>query len=110
PHSIISAANVFILPNKETYFDLVMLEVLSLGKIVIASYTGGNKYFEKIGAKGVFLYKDEREIEQFIKTIQTMSDSKIEQLQNANKKLYNMYFSNEVFVKNYLSMLNNLEN
>ncbi len=41
---------------KETYFDLVMLEVLSLGKIIIASYTGGNKYFKSSFAKGVFTY------------------------------------------------------
>lgn len=52
--SIIAASDVFVLPNRETYFDIIMLEVLSCGKIVIASRTGGNKYFEKIGAKGVF--------------------------------------------------------
>ena len=52
-YSYISASDVFVLPNRETYFDLVMLEVLSLGKIVVASRTGGNKYFEKMNVNGV---------------------------------------------------------
>lgn len=32
PHDIIAASDLFILPNKETYFDLILLEVLSLRK------------------------------------------------------------------------------
>ena len=39
PHSLINASDMFILPNKETYFDLIMLEVLSMGKIVLATNT-----------------------------------------------------------------------
>ena len=109
PHSIISAANVFILPNKETYFDLIMLEVLSLGKIVIASNTGGNKFFGKIRAKGIFLYEHENEIEDIIKNIQSMSYSVRNMLQNSNKELFTRYFSNDVFVKNYLYLINNLD-
>ena len=48
PHSVIAAADVFVLPNRETFFDLIMLEVLSLGQIVVASRTGGNKFFEQL--------------------------------------------------------------
>lgn len=47
PHSVIAAADTFILPNRETFFDLIMLEVLSLGQVVLASRTGGNNFFEK---------------------------------------------------------------
>ena len=45
PHSLIAASDVFVLPNHETYFDLILLEVLSLGVPVVMSRTGGNKYF-----------------------------------------------------------------
>ncbi|MEE1075056.1 MAG: glycosyltransferase family 4 protein, partial [Acutalibacteraceae bacterium] len=55
-HSYIGASDVFVLPNLETYFDIVMLEVLALGKPVVASRTGGNKYFERLKPNGVFLY------------------------------------------------------
>ncbi|WP_172997013.1 glycosyltransferase, partial [Lactobacillus helveticus] len=56
PYSLINASDVFILPNKETYFDLVFLEVLSLGKTIVASKTGGNKYFERFKSSGIYLY------------------------------------------------------
>ena len=47
PHSLIAASDVFVLPNHETYFDLILLEVLSLGVPVVMSRTGGNKFFEQ---------------------------------------------------------------
>lgn len=47
PHSIVNVANLYILPNKETYFDLALLEVLSLGIKSLLSDTGGNLYFKK---------------------------------------------------------------
>lgn len=42
PHDYIAASDLFILPNKETYFDLVLLEVLS-----IRSKSINNKYRRK---------------------------------------------------------------
>lgn len=41
PYSLIAASDLFILPNRETYFDLVMLEVLSIGTPILATWTGG---------------------------------------------------------------------
>lgn len=43
PADLLKAADAFILPNRRTYFDLVLLEALSTGIPVIASATGGNK-------------------------------------------------------------------
>lgn len=39
-------SNLYILPNRDTYFDLVTLEILRSSTPLILSYTGGNKYFK----------------------------------------------------------------
>lgn len=43
PADLFQALDVFVLPNRMTYFDLVLLEAMSMGTAVIASDTGGNK-------------------------------------------------------------------
>lgn len=107
-HSYIAASDVFVLPNKETYFDIVMLEVLSLGKIVVASRTGGNKYFEKFKPNGVFLYDTIEEAESYLKRIQSMSMSERQKLGDLNKKMYNENFTDKVFVERYYQFLKSI--
>lgn len=87
-HSYISAADVFVLPNKETYFDIVMLEVLSLGKIVIASRTGGNKFFEKAGCKGVFLYDTVEEAVSLLNKVKNLSEEERKSLGDFNHEFF----------------------
>lgn len=103
PHSIMGAADVFVLPNKETYFDLIMLEVLSLGMPVIASYTGGNKYFED-KSDGICLFKDE---ESFVQQVHDMKDNRLElskYMQN-NKDFFVNNLDEKIFANNYISLM-----
>lgn len=58
PHSFVNASDVFILPNRQTYFDLVLLEILSMGKPIILSETGGNKHFKKYLNSGLFFFEN----------------------------------------------------
>ena len=106
PYSLISAGDVFVLPNNETYFDLVMIEVLSLGKIVIASRTGGNKYYEKAGAKGVFLYDTLAEAEELVDKVKAMSKEERKKLEKENRCFYEKYLTSTVFYENYKKMVN----
>jgi len=106
--SIIAASDVFVLPNRETYFDIIMLEVLSCGKIVIASRTGGNKYFEKIGAKGVFLYDTVEEATKLIEKIAAMSTEEKKKLEISNKKIFEECFTIDKYVDKYLKFLNSI--
>lgn len=48
PKDLLQALDVFALPNRQTYYDLVLLEVLSMGVPVVATATGGNKSVKKI--------------------------------------------------------------
>ena len=108
PHSLIAASDAFILPNKETYFDLILLEVLSLGKIVIASSTGGNKFFEKIDAEGVMTYKSENEALRLIDVLYEMDCMKKKLLEESNVHLFDKNFCLDVFGKNYVDLVNTL--
>lgn len=108
PHSIIAASDVFVLPNKETYFDLIMLEVLSLGKIVVASNTGGNKYFSVFKHGGILIYNSQREAVRLLKKVMALSFEEREYLGGENKKIFFKYFTSEIFANNYIKLINSL--
>lgn len=104
-HSYIAAADVFVLPNRVTYFDIVMLEVLSLGKIVIASRTGGNRYFEKEGVKGVLLYDTVDEAVELLKKVKSMSREEKKELEISNARYFKENLNVESMYDNYIKVL-----
>ena len=108
-HSYISASDVFILPNRETYFDIVMLEILSLGKIVVASDTGGNKFFKNQGCEGVFLFKTQEECVKIIETITTLSIEERGELGKKNREFFEKNLTVSSMYDNYISMLKSLK-
>jgi hypothetical protein len=85
-----------------------MLEVLSLGKIVVASSTGGNKYFEKIGSAGVMTYKTQQEALSLIDKLHDMPLEQKNNLEKENLKLFEESFCLDVFGKNYVELINSL--
>ncbi len=87
-HSYIAASDVFLLPNRVTYFDLIMLEILSLGKIVITSRTGGNRFFEKNHVPGVLLYDTEEEALALLEKVRAMSEEERAGLGEENRKFF----------------------
>lgn len=110
PHSLISATDVFILPNRVTYFDIVMIEILSLGQIVIASRTGGNKVFEKMNLGGVLLYDTIDEAVNLISKVKNMTVAEKRKLSIENMNFYNKYLSNSAMYENYILLLKSLLN
>lgn len=107
PYSYIAASDVFVLPNRVTYFDLVLLEVLSLGQIVVASRTGGNKYFEG-KLPGIFLYDTVEEAVNILNTIKNMPKNEIELLKNHNKEYFEKELTVSNMIKEYLKVVENL--
>lgn len=108
PHSLINASNVFLLPNKETYFDLIMLEVLSLGKIIVASRTGGNKYFKQFNTQGIKLFNNADEAVSIIEQLMNTDKSQQTQMENSNLLLYKQYFTASSFANNYIKLIDSL--
>lgn len=108
PHSYIAASDLFVLPNRETYFDLVMLEVLSLGKIVLASRTGGNRYFDNDKYPGIILYGNQ---EDAIAKIESLMCAQIDERTKLEQSNYNAFvseFESEIFYNNYMDLMNRI--
>ncbi len=100
--SYINMSDIFVLPNRETYFDLVLLEVMSIGKIVIASRTGGNKYFEKYDS-GIFLYETEDEFIELVTKIKKMNEEERKIYGEKNRQIYREFYNEQEFYLRYIS-------
>lgn len=105
PHSLIAASDVFVLPNKETYFDLILLEVLSLGIPVVMSATGGNKYFRKFGLEGLQLYNSCEEACQELKQLKRMDREERRELGRSLVEVFNEWFTVKKFAGNYVETI-----
>lgn len=108
PHSIIACADVFVLPNKETYFDLIMLEVMSLGKVVLTTNTGGNKYFRDLHLESIRIYNDEFEAIKILQSMANLSKDQIKELGKENKVLFDNEFIVDKFYTKYINLLNEI--
>lgn len=103
PYSLINASNVFILPNRETYFDIVLLEVLSLGKECLISRTGGNKVILSNNCNGIYGFDNEKECAETIGKLFNKKHSF--ECNNAIVELFEKNYSIEFFVDKYLELL-----
>ncbi|HDR8146177.1 MULTISPECIES: glycosyltransferase family 4 protein [Bacillus cereus group] len=110
PGSIVNASDLFILPNRNTYFDLVLLEVLSLGTPVLASNTGGNKTVAKL-TEGIKLFENEN-VEEIVSQILNLKNNRNElpKMVDENLKCYNEYFTLEKFAERYTEILYKINN
>lgn len=102
---IMKNSDLFILPNRETYFDLVFLEALSLNCNILCSNTGGNKYFKKYNSEGI-TYFDNENIDDMIKKFDYIYEN-LEKIKknNINEKIYLKDFTVEKFGENYLKVM-----
>ena len=105
PHSLMAASDVFILPNRETFFDLIMLEVLSLGQVVITSRTGGNKYFERFGSDGILLYDKPSDMKNMVRRVKAATSAQREYMGAANRGIYRSEFTVGVFARRYKEIM-----
>lgn len=111
---IIRNGDLFILPNKETYFDLIALEVLRTGTPLLLSETGGNKYFQRLDpaeTQGMFFfgYSDRAGQVKLIEDVwEKLKNGKAEELRAANYWLFRNHFTMEIYLKRYLHLLDSL--
>lgn len=106
PYSIINASDLFILPNQETYFDLVLIEVLSLGKAALVSKTGGNKYFENLES-GIVYFETEDECASILTSL-VNNKEKLVEMGAKNRHLYLEQFTEKKFGERYLKLISDL--
>ena len=104
PTNVLSIADLFILPNRQTYFDLVLLEVLSSGVPVFASNTGGNKsVYKQTGA--IKLYDTIDDCVNLIDEFFMLTEKERKTLGNKCIDSYLANYTPEIFASNYKNMI-----
>lgn len=109
PNNLINASDVVVIPNRNTYFDLIIIEILSLGGMVITSDTGGNLDISK-HTEGLKLFKagDIDALYNVIMETLNLSLEKKKYLTQQNIEFYERFCTLEKFAKNYIDGINNL--
>lgn len=108
PETVIHCSDVFVLPNRETYFDLVLLEVLSIGTPVVVSDTGGNRYFHKYNCPGISFFAGEKECVDAICRMQDTDRDERQAMRRDNRNLYLREYHEKVFADRYRGLLSAL--
>lgn len=105
---LLNEIDAFILPNKNTYFDLILLEALRQGTPVILTRTGGNKWFEKFNLPGL-LFFDEGDYIGLIKCIERIKNYKrsgdIKNVMLENRKFLQKEFDMSLYIDRYIDKL-----
>ena len=113
---LLSQSNLYILPNKETYFDLITLQILRAGIPLILSSTGGNNYFKELPkdmTKGLIYFdinNQEQVLEEMRRIMDLYEDDKIAYLEmgKSNRLLYETYFTMSKYVEEYTNAIESL--
>ena len=103
PYSIVGASDIYLLPNRETYFDIAMLQALSIGKCSVISKTGGNKEF--VNTPGIKLYESVEEAVNCINSFIEMPQVERNKLEKLQRIEFKNKYSIEIFYREYKTMI-----
>ncbi len=108
PGDLINASDVFILPDRKAFFDLALLEAMSVGVPIISTDVGGSSFVIK-QSKGVM--SAEAKVESLVRQIEAMQKLDEEQrvcLGRENKKIFDKMFTVTEFARNYVTAVKDL--
>lgn len=109
--NLMKLADVIVIPNRNTYFDLVIIEALSLGKIVVSSNTGGNIDIAKECA-GLVLFDNQisDSCSLTIERILKMDLNERAQLEKQSRQYYERHCTPQIFASNYKKIITEIKN
>jgi glycosyltransferase involved in cell wall biosynthesis len=103
PLSWISSCDIVINVNRQSYFDLVLMETLSVGTPIILFTNGGHKIFkEKYKSSGIYPLDNQIDLEKFLLS-KNLSKKNNEQVKE-NIRIYNENFTPEIYQQNLDSL------
>lgn len=102
PLSYVQASDLHIIPNRYANFDLNILECMALGKPLLLSDTGGNKFFKPYNPRGMFYHNLvpsdlKKQFEACLKNRDQLAAAGA-----GNRNLYQSYFTAERFADDHL--------
>lgn len=103
PYSYVGASDIYMLPNRETYFDIAMLQTLSIGKCSVISNTGGNKEF--VNTSGVKLYDSVDGAVKCINSFISLSRDERIMLEQKQREEFREKYIIEIFYEKYKETL-----
>lgn len=106
--ALLNEVDVFILPNKDTYFDLILLEVLRQGLPIVLTETGGNKWFKQYDSKGIMFYQynDCAECASIVMELyEKKRDKELEKMGEANIQFFNRCLTMDNYLNSYIEQL-----
>lgn len=109
-YNLMNAADILVVPNRSTYYDLVIVEALSHGTIVLTTPTGGNIDIAPF-TKGMLLM-DECSTDSLVAGIRKASnyeDCELAKMGAENRLFYDRYGSLSSFAINYEEAIVSLE-
>lgn len=102
PGSIINAVDYLIVPNRDTYFDLGVIQAFSLNTALLTTATGGNRWFIDKDLDINFFNPDANDL---AKTIQKLNKPTGEK----NRIFFDNYLDNRHFALNYLKLFQEID-
>jgi len=105
PFSYANASDIFVLPNRVSYFDLILIEMLALDLPILLSDIGGNQYFKKFDSQLEIMYfqpGNEDELEKRLIEFSLLPP------QGANKIFYADHLSIEKMTNRYIDFYSKL--
>ena len=109
PFSYVNASDLFFLPNRETYFDLSLLETMSFGKCSLISLTGGNKIFAGREDCGIYTFGTDEQALELVRSIMETEPEKIRAEEAAQVQLYEEEYTVARFYDRYKDMLRKID-
>ena len=105
PAELLKIADVFVLPNKRTYFDLILLEVMSTGTPVIASNTGGNKSVQQVTQSLIMFDGSVDDLDKKLSEFLNKSETEKRELSDKLLKAYENNYTPEKFAQRYVDLI-----
>lgn len=102
----VAAVDLVVVPNRVSYFDLFILEAMSLGKVVLTSRVGGNVCFDAPG----ILFVEELTAESFLQNIEKLlsQDELREFMGRENQRYFEQEYDLLSFAKRHLLLAQTL--
>ncbi|MEM8524710.1 MAG: glycosyltransferase [Bacteroidota bacterium] len=98
---VIGAMDLIVNCNRYSYFDLLLLEAMSLGKAILASDRGGNNCIAE-HTKGIQLFSIEQ-LEDAVDFIQKTTSKQLHQMGTENRQSFEENFSEMPFYQRHAS-------